>query len=33
MSMFEIAGLVVIGAGFLGLIAYVANHARQWDDD
>lgn len=32
-STFEIVGLVVIGVGFLGLIAYVARHARQWDDD
>ena len=33
MSTFEIVGLVVIGVGFLGLIAYVARHARQWDDE
>lgn len=33
MSTFEIIVLVVIGVGFLGLIAYVADHARQWDDD
>lgn len=33
MSIFEIVVLVVIGVGFLGLIAYVAGHARQWDDD
>ena len=33
MSLFEIIGLLVIGIGFLGLIAYVAWHARQWDDD
>lgn len=33
MSWFEIVGLVVIGGGFLGLIAYVARHARQWDDE
>jgi hypothetical protein len=32
-STFEIIGLVVIGIGFLGLIAYVARHARQWDDE
>jgi hypothetical protein len=32
-SVFEITGLVVVGVGFLGLIAYVARHARQWDDD
>lgn len=31
MSPFEITGLVVIGAGFLGLIMYAAFHAR--DDD
>ena len=33
MSLLEIVTLVVIGLGFLGLIAYVADHARQWDDD
>lgn len=33
MSTFEIIGLVVVGVGFLGLIAYVALHARQWDDE
>jgi hypothetical protein len=33
MSTFEIIGLVIIGVGFLGLIAYVARHARQWDDE
>lgn len=33
MSTFEIIVLIVIGLGFLGLIAYVADHARQWDDD
>ena len=33
MSLFEIVGLVIVGVGFLGLIAYVANHARQWDDE
>lgn len=33
MTVFEIIVLIVIGAGFLGLIAYVAGHARQWDDD
>jgi Tfp pilus assembly protein PilV len=33
MSVFEIVGLVVIGVGFLGLIAYVARHARRWDDE
>ena len=32
-STFEIVGLVVVGVGFLGLIAYVARHARQWDDE
>jgi Tfp pilus assembly protein PilV len=32
-STFEIVGLVVVGVGFLGLIAFVARHARQWDDD
>lgn len=32
-SAFEITGLVIVGVGFLGLIAYVARHARQWDDD
>lgn len=25
--------LVVVGIGFLGLIAYVVRHARQWDDE
>jgi hypothetical protein len=33
MSLFEIIGLLVVGIGFLGLIVYVARHARQWDDD
>ena len=33
MSLFEIVGLVIVGVGFLGLIAYIANHARQWDDE
>jgi hypothetical protein len=33
LSTFEIVGLAVIGAGFLGLIAYAARHARRWDDD
>jgi len=32
-SLFEIVGLVIVGAGFLGLIAYIARHARQWDDE
>jgi hypothetical protein len=30
-SYFEIAILVMIFVGFLGLIAYVANHARSGD--
>jgi len=29
----ELVVLVIIGAGFLGLIAWVARHARQWDDE
>jgi len=33
MSLFEIIGLVLVGAGFLGLILYAANHARHWEDD
>jgi len=33
MSLFEIVVLLVVGIGFLGLIAYVARHARQWDDE
>ncbi len=33
MSILEIVGLVAVGAGFVGLIAYVAYHARQWDDE
>jgi len=33
MSILEIVGLVIICIGFLGLIAYVARHARQWDDE
>jgi Tfp pilus assembly protein PilV len=33
MGLFEIIVLVVVGIGFLGLIAYVARHARQWDDE
>jgi len=33
MGLFEIVVLVVVGIGFLGLIAYVARHARQWDDE
>jgi Tfp pilus assembly protein PilV len=32
-SVLEIVTLVVIGIGFLGLILYAADHARQWDDD
>jgi hypothetical protein len=32
-SVFEITGLVIVGVGFLGLIAYIARHARQWDDE
>lgn len=33
MSVLEIVILVLIGLGFLGLILYAADHARQWDDD
>jgi hypothetical protein len=29
----ELVVLVIIGTGFLGLIAWVARHARQWDDE
>jgi len=32
-STFEIVVLIIIGLGFLGLIAYVADHARRWDDE
>ena len=32
MSLFEIAILVMIFVGFLGLIAYAAQHARADDD-
>jgi hypothetical protein len=32
MSIFEIAILAMIFLGFLGLIIYVANHARSGDD-
>ena len=33
MSVFEVIGLVVVCVGVLALIAYVARHARQWDDE
>jgi hypothetical protein len=33
MGVVEVVVLVIIGGGFLGLIAWVARHARQWDDE
>lgn len=33
MSRIEIVGLVIVGIGFLGLIVYVARHARDWGDE
>ncbi len=33
MDTLELVMLVILGIGFIGLIAYVASHARQWDDD
>ena len=33
MDTLELVMLVILGIGFIGLIAYVAAHARQWDDD
>jgi len=33
MDILELVMLVILGIGFIGLIAYVASHARQWDDD
>ncbi len=33
MSVLEIVTLILIGIGFLALIFYAADHARQWDDD
>ena len=33
MDTLELVMLVILGIGFTGLIAYVAAHARQWDDD
>ena len=33
MDTLELVMLVILGIGFIGLIAYVALHARQWDDD